>query len=288
MSLNDKNFIQKAFDITKENIILAQPLIIFMIVLSFTLAGLSMQANRAAYMIFAVANILLCTAFFAGWFYMIKQGIYLDKRVQNGEYKKAEERAAASMALGKEFFPGVGEYFLPVTMTLAVYTIVFLGIIFLFYKIGLNILPHPHIDLNKFAEAVNSPPAEMQKYVYSLSIEQLRALNLWMLYAGSVFCAVSFLTMFWFPAIFDKKSEKQEFFLLVPFLSFKRNLVFLFKNFLGSVGIMIFLFVLNTVLSVLSVIFNLNIILAIAGLIISFYFMTYALVLIFLYYEERK
>lgn len=288
MSLTDKNFIQKAFEITKENIILAQPLIIFMIVLSFTLAGLSMQTNKIAYFVFTIANILLCTAFFAGWFYMIKQGIYLDKRIQNGEYKKTEERAAASMALGKEFFPGVGEYFLPVTLTLILYFAVILGAFFLFYKLGLNILPHPHIDLNKFAAVANSTPVEMQKFVYSLSTEQLKAINLWMLYAGSVFTAISFVTMFWFPAIFDTTSDKKEFFLLTPFISFKKNIVFIFKNFLGSVGIMIFLFVLNFVLSLLSVIFNLNIILSIVGLIISFYFMTYAIVLIFLYYEERK
>ena len=288
MSLSDKNFIQKAFDITKENIILAQPLIIFMIVLSFTLAGLAMQANRSSYMVFSVANILLCTAFFAGWCYMIKQGIYLDKRVQNGEYKKSEERAAASMALGKEFFPGVGEYFLPMTLTTAVYSIVFFSAAFLFYKLGLNILPHPHLDLNKLYAVMNSSPVEMQKFVYSLSYEQLRAINLWVLYAFSVFCALTFVTMFWIPAVFDTNPDKKEFFLWSPFLSFKRNVVFLLKNFFGSVGILVFLFVLNTILSLFSIIFNLNIILSIVGLIISFYFMTYAIVLIFLYYEERK
>ena len=67
MSLNNINFIKKSFDITKENIVLAQPLIIFMIVLSFTLAGLGMQTNRILFYVFLVANIsLVCVIFTKG------------------------------------------------------------------------------------------------------------------------------------------------------------------------------------------------------------------------------
>ncbi len=285
---SNSNFIQKAFDITRENLILAQPLIIFMIVLSFTLAGLAMQSNKITYYVFAVANILLSTAFVAGWFYMIKQGIYFNKRIENGEYRKPEERASASFALGKEFFPGVGEYFLPATFTTAVYLVVAAIVTFLIYKAGIHFLPNPDIDINKLYAASNSTPAEMKNFVLSLSFEQIKALNLWIYYIGLSFFIFSFLTLFWFPAVFDINSEKKEFFLFTPFLAFKRNIVFIFKNFLGSFGIMLFLLFLNTILSLFSVIFNLNIILAIIGLLVSFYFMTYVVVLIFLYYETRK
>ena len=128
----------------------------------------------------------------------------------------------------------------------------------------------------------------MKNFVLSLSFEQIKALNLWIYYIGLSFFIFSFLTLFWFPAVFDINSEKKEFFLFTPFLAFKRNIVFIFKNFLGSFGIMLFLLFLNTILSLFSVIFNLNIILAIIGLLVSFYFMTYVVVLIFLYYETRK
>lgn len=286
--MSSNNFIQKAFEITKENIILAQPLVIFMIVLSFTLAGLAMQANRAAYIVFAVSNVLLCTAFFAGWFYMVKQGIYLGKRIDNGEYKAPEDRAAASLALGKEFFPGVGEYFLPMTLTIAIYTAAYIALTFGALKLGMQILPHINIDLKELMAAANSTPVQMQKYVLGLGYEQLKAINIWMLYLGGILTLFTFFTMFLFPAVYDDNAEKRELFLLAPFKALWRNLRFIFKNFFGSLGIIVFLFFLNTVLSLLSVVFNLNIILAIVGLIISFYFMTYAIVLIFLYYEDRK
>lgn len=277
-------YIQKAFNITKNNIIIAQPLVIFMLIITLTTAALTQQTNKIAYIIFAAANVLLCTAFFAGWFYMIKKAVEHNKKVENNEYKDDKEAAEASFALGKEFFPGVGEYFLPMTFTIIAYVVVYALLLFFSYKSGLRFLPHPHINWTEFMTAANSTPMEMQKYVMTLSFDQLKAINLWMLFLGGAASVFAFLTMYLFPAVYDKK----EFFILTPFSAFNRNLIFVFKNFFGSFAIIVFLFFLNMFLSVLSIFFSINIILAIAGLIISFYFMTYAVVLIFLYYEEKK
>lgn len=282
--MENKNIIQKAFDITKENIILAQPLILYLLAASFTFTGLAMQSNRLAYIVFLITNILLFTAFLAGWFSMIKQGILLNRRIENGEFQKAEDRAAASWDLGKAFFPGVGDYFLQVTLTTLAYVAIFVLLAYVFFKLGQNYLPHHVLNLQKINTLANSSPAEIQKFVYGLSYEQLKAINIWMLYLSSVAFGYTFITLFLFPAIFDQKES----FWLAPIKSFYRNILFLFKNFLGAVGIILFLLVLNTFISILSVIFNLNIVLSIIGLIISFYFTTYAVVLIFLYYDERK
>lgn len=286
--MENKSIIQKAFDITKENIILAQPLVLYLLAASFTLAGLAMQSNKLAYIVFFTTNLLLFTAFLAGWFSMIKQGILLNRRIENGEFQKAEDRAAASWDLGKAFFPGVGDNFLKVTLTTLAYTLIFALLAYAFYKLGQNYLPNQVLNLQKINTLANSSPAEIQKFVYGLSYEQLKAINIWMLYLGSVSFGYTFITLFWFPAIFDAQDNQKESFWLTPIKSFYRNIVFLFKNFLGSLGIILFLLILNTFISVLSVIFNLNIILSIVGLIISFYFATYAVVLIFLYYDERK
>lgn len=281
------SYIQKAFNITKENIIIAQPLIIFLLIISFTLGALTQQTNKIYYLVFSTANLLLCTAFFAGWFYMIKKAIFHNKRAENNEYRNNEDKIAASNALGKEFFPGVGEHFLSITYTTIVYIIVYGLLMFVSYKAGLELLPNPHVNMQDFMAAANSTPAEMHKYVYSLSFEQLKAMNMWMLFIGGILSAFTFLTMFLFPAVYDKKETGFKM-LLTPFIAFNRNLVFIFKHFIGSLGILIFLFFLNIVFSVLSLLFSINIILSIIGLIISFYFMTYAVVLIFLYYEENK
>lgn len=279
-----KNMIKKAFDMVKDNIILAQPLVIFLVIISLTTAGLYKQTNHVAFLFILIANILLITAFFSGWFYMIKKGATHMKKVENEEYKNDEEKTAASFGLIKEFFPGVGEYFIPMSFTIITYCVVYALIIFLCIKLGLRFLPDPHIDYNKIMSFSGSSMVEIQKYISTFSYAQLKAINLWMLYVGTTSAVFTFLTLFLFPAVYDKK----DFILFAPFTAFNRNLIFIFKNFIGVLGILIFLSVLNFVLSFLSIFFNLNVILSIVGLIVSFYFMTYAVALIFLYYEEKK
>lgn len=44
--------IKKAFDITRDNIVVAQPIVIFMIVISLTTGALYQQTNKIAYMVF--------------------------------------------------------------------------------------------------------------------------------------------------------------------------------------------------------------------------------------------
>ena len=280
-------FIKKAYNITKDNIIAAQPLVIFMLVITLTTSALAVHTNKIAHLIFLIANILLCTAFFAGWFHMINKTIEHYKKAENDEYKNKEEEIKASWALGKEFFNGVGEYFIKTTIATVGYVAVYILILFLCYKMGLQILPHPNIDWAEFMKTANSSPAEMQKYVYSLSFQQIKAINIWILYFGSIAFIYTFLTMFLFPALFDKNYGKENCF-LATFKAFNRNLFFIFKNFADSLLLLIFLGLLNTFLSVISVFFSLNIILSVVGLLISFYFMTYAVILIFLYYDEKK
>lgn len=280
-------YIKKAFSIIKENMILAQPPIFFMIISSITFSALAQQTVKLYYTIFSATNIMLCTAFFAGWFYMIKKGIEHNKKMEQGLYKDDGEKSSASLALGKEFFPGVGIYFPQVTYTTVIYAIVSILLGYLSVKLGMHYLPKPDVNWAEFMAVANSTPAEMQKYVYGLSFEQLKSINLWMLYIGGIFSIFSFFTMFLFPAVMDS-TEKGFKGLLIPFSAFNKNILFVVKNFFGVLGIIVFLFFLNIFMSLLSVIFNMNFILAIIGLILSFYVMTYAVILIFLFYEERK
>ena len=278
------SYIKKAFDITKKNIILIQPLVLFLIIFTFTTSALFQLVHKITYIVFLTTNILLFTAFLSGWFYMIKKAIEFNKRVENGEYKNDKEEAEASLALGKEFFPGVGDFFPAITFTMLCYVTVYFLLIFVGYKSGMIFLPSPDINWNEFNAAANSTPLEMHQYVASLTYDQLKAINMWIFYIGGIISTFTFLTIFLFPAVFDKKEQ----YFFVPFSAFNRNLVFICKNFLGSLGILVFLFLLQLLFSFFSLIFSINIVLSIIGLILSFYYATYAVVLIFLYYESKK
>ncbi len=266
--------IKEAFAVTKNNIILAQPLVVYLIVISLTSAGLSRVPAMPVYWVFFGANILLSTAFFAGWFYMFKKTVEHEKT----EYKTQEEKSIASVKLIKHFFPGVGEYFLPVTAGILLYTVGFALVLYLGFEAGTYFLSNPHIDFAKIMAA--QTPDQMQDYLMTLKPVQIKLLNLWFIYLGGISFVYTLLTMFWFPAmLFESKN---------PFLALWANFKFVFRNFFGSLGIVSYLFLMNFVVSGINALSGINIVLSIISLVITFYFMTYCLVLLFLYYGEKR
>lgn len=266
--------IKQAFKVTKDNIILAQPLVLYLVVVSLTSAGLSRVPASPVFSVFFGANILLSTAFFAGWFYMCAKTVEHEKT----EYKSPEEKSIASVKLIKNFFPGVGEYFLSVTSAILLYTGIFAIILYLAFKAGTHFIPNPYINFAKIMAA--QTPAQMQDYIMTLTPVQIKLLNLWFMYMGGVSFVYTFLTMFWFPAlIFDTKN---------PFSAFWKNLKFIFKNFFGALGIVAYLYFMNFIVSAINAVSGVNIVLSIISLVVTFYFMTYCIVLIFLYYGEKR
>ena len=153
--------IKRAFNITKENIILAQPLVLYLVVVSFTSASLTRVLDSWAFWVFFCANILLSTAFFAGWFYMCKKTVEHEQT----EYKTQEEKSVESVKLIKTFFPGVGEYFWPVSAGILLYSGTFALIMYFGFKLGAHILPNPYVNFAKIMSA--QMPAQMQEYLMS-------------------------------------------------------------------------------------------------------------------------
>ena len=273
--------IKKAFDITRDNIVTAQPLIVFLLIISLTSIGLAQQSNKIAFIVFFISNFLLTTAFLAGWFFMIKKTIEQSKI----EYEKPEEKAAASSGLLKEFFPGVAAYFAPVTAVFLIYTLLSAGIIYLVgFEWGLGYLETHNVHVNEIYQAAMQSQQALEKYLYSMTFGQLQAINIWMTALTFSAALFSFFTLFWFPSLFYL--EKINF--LSPFISFRKNIKFLFKNFLGAFGIMCFLSILNFIVFAINAIFSINIILSIIAFFIMFYFATYYMILIFLYYDSKQ
>lgn len=273
--------IKKAFNLTRENIVVAQPLIVFMLVISLTSVALAQQSNKIAFIVFFVSNFLLTTAFLAGWFYMIKKSVELSKV----EYEKPEERAAASFDLLKDFFPGVSAYFVPVTVVFLIYTVLSAGLVYLVgVEWGLGYLASYDVHVDKIYQAAAQSQQALEKFLYSMTFGQIQAINYWMLAVTFAAAVYNFFTMFWFPALIY--SEKINF--GAPFSSFWKNLKFLFKNFFGSLGILCFLAILNFIVLIINAIFSINIILSVIAFFIMFYFVTYYVVLIFLYYDSKQ
>ena len=191
--------IKKAFDITRDNIVTAQPLIVFLLIISLTSIGLAQQSNKIAFIVFFISNFLLTTAFLAGWFFMIKKTIEQSKI----EYEKPDEKAAASFGLLKEFFPGVAAYFAPVTAVFLIYTLLSAGIIYLVgFEWGLGYLETHNVHVNEIYQAAMQSQQALEKYLYSMTFGQLQAINIWMTALTFSAALFSFFTLFWFPSLF--------------------------------------------------------------------------------------
>lgn len=269
-------YFTKAFKITNDNIILTTPLVLFLFLLSIYV-GIAQNApeNKASAILLFVTILFMLSAFFAGWLYMVKKAIDLDKQ----EFIMAEDKAKASLALLKDLPVGIGEYFLSFIGAFILYTGLFLLLFSIGYHVGLHFIGKIDLSINELRMAFGSPES-MKTLVSSLTTEQLTRLNAWnMLFLG-LMAVYSFITMFWAAEIVTKTKN--------ALFAFFRALRFTFKNLLPSIILFVYLSVLNFVVSMINAIAMINPITYFISMLIYFYFFVYVVVLIFLYYDREN
>ena len=273
--MNVSTAIKKSFGIVWRNLILTQPPILFLLIMSLLLGGFNrFNANSMVFAIFGSSLIFLGIAFFAGWFLMAKKTIAfeLDDSIN------AEEKAINSFGLVKHFFPGVGEYFLSILGGTIIFTIASIVASYFAFKIGVNYFGTLDIDfLRKSLELTNAN--DMHLYLSSLSEDKLLPILNWFLYLFVLQTIAQLLIMWWIPALFYKTKN--------PLKALLFNFKFLFKHFFASVGIILFLVVLNIAISLVSSIFGQNSILSLISFLLFFFYVTYYVVVIFLYYGQN-
>lgn len=269
-------YFQQAFKITNENIILTTPLVLFLFILNIYLGfAHNAPSNLPALALLLCTTIFMISAFFSGWFFMVKQAVRLDKQVFMAE----EEKAKASFNLLKEIPIGIGEYFIPFIGVLILYTLLFTLFLFFAFKVGMHYIGDLGIKLDLLKTAFSSSK-EMKDLILSLSTSQLTRLNTWNLLFIATMSVFSFITMFWPMQVVANTKN--------PALALMKSLSFLFKNFLGALVLFVYISFLNFTVSFLSALATINQILYFVSMLIYFYFVVYIIVLLFLYYDERS
>lgn len=268
-------YFTKAFKITNENIILTTPLVLFLFLLSIYL-GVARNApeNLPSVILLLITSLFMLSAFFAGWFFMVKRSIDLDRQ----EFIIDEDKAKASFNLIKELPVGIGEYFFSFIGGLILYTGLALLLFFIAYEIGLHFIGKVGVGLLQLKMALSSPVA-MKTLVSSLSTEQLAKLNSWNFLLLSVMAVFSFITLFWAAQVVIKTKN--------PLIAFFKALSFTFKNFLSSIILFTYISIINFIISFINAIATLNPIVYFISMLIYFYFVVYVVVLIFLYYDSE-
>lgn len=268
-------YFSKAFKITNENIILTTPLVLFLFIFSIYLSiAKNAPETFPSAILLILTTLFMFGAFFAGWFFMVKKALDLDKQ----EITVEEEKAKASFSLLKEIPVGVGEYFLPYTFGLILYTGLILVLLYLAYQIGLHFIGNVGITLNELRIALNSPAA-MKSLVSSLSVAELTKLNTWNVLFLSFMGLFSFLTMFWGAHIVIKNKN--------PLMALFQSIGFIFKNLLPSIILFVYISFINFLVSLVNATSTINAILYFISMVIYFYFVVYVVVLVFLYYDSE-
>lgn len=270
--------IQNSFNLLRDNIILVQPLIIYMLIVGI-LAKPSIITTFPSFpaILLLVCIFLTTTAFLSGWFYINR--IAVDHK--NDTYETPEEKSLASFSLLKQFFTGVGDYFVPVTFTFIFYIVVLALFSFISYKIGVHFIGKPQLDSETLKHLSTQSYADLYGYFSSKKMTDQHLLNIynWSIYFSFLSLLFSVLTIFWYPVLFYKTKN--------PIVSFFSNLKFMFVNFFDVVIIVFFLAFLNIILSFLNVFANMNIVFSVISLILMLFYMNYYILLVFLYYEEK-
>ena len=269
--------ISKAFELLRDNIVIVQPLIFYLLILGVVSRPITVDGTFTYASIFAIIIVILFTsAFLAGWFYIVKLALsYRDK-----VYETIEEKNIASLSLLKQFFTGVGDYFLPVLGAFVIYVLMFIAFSFASYKLGLHYIGKL-ILTPELIKALNSGSyADITAVINSVdSIQSLKTMSYWGFYITALSFIFSFLTLFYGPVLlYDTKNP-----LKALFINFK----FLFSNFVGSFAIMLFLTFLNLIISLFNLLSATNVFFSIISLLIMFLYMSYQVMLVFLYYEEK-
>lgn len=269
-------YFSKAFKITNENIILTTPLVLFLFILSIYF-GVAKNApeNLASAVLLLITTLFMFSAFCAGWFYMVKKAIDLDKQ----EFIIDEEKAKGSFNLIKEVPVGIGEYFFSFVGGIILY----MGLITLMsvvaYVIGLHLIGQVGVSLVELKMALSSSVA-MKSLVSSLSSEQLVKLNAWNFLVVFVMSVFSFITMFWSAQIVMKNKNS--------FIAFFQALSFTFKNFFSSIVLFIYISFVNFAVSLINAVAVVHPILYFVSMLVYFYFVVYVVVLVFLYYDSEN
>ncbi len=259
-----------ALKISYVNIIVATPLLLFLLILNIYLI-VAKNAVRAlpSTILFFVTLFLMVSAFLAGWFYMIKVSV--------DNYRNNVEKDINSFTLLREFPSGIAEYIKPFLGFSLLY-VLFADISFItVYYVGLKLIGSVGISFTQFVAATEAPVA-MQALLESLTKAQLLKINYWYLL---VVCSVqifSLLTMFWpIELMYSTRN---------PIIAFLKSILRIFTNpqvILLFIGINI----INFVLMLFNYIAMFNPITYFIMTVVFFSFIVYVFVLLFLYYEEK-
>ena len=274
------NIFKQAAKITNYNIILAIPLIVFVKLLDlYSLYSRNTVDSTDELILASVTVLFMSGAFFASWFYMVKEAIDLSKQV----FVLDADRAKATINLFKALPVGIGKYFLSFV---GFYIILFFIQVFatpVVYLLGVNIIGGLDTESMQNLQVIAMDPSitnqSMAAFIDKLAPEQIIFFGKWSLLFMLITSIIMYLLMFWIPEIIYKTPN--------PIVALWRSVVKLFKDFFSSFRFFISIWLMGFALLFLNTFAVINPLAYIIMNIILFYFTVFVVVAIFLYYDKK-
>ena len=264
--------IKKSFDCIISNPSITLFLVLYLIASSILAAIIMSATTKIIAQILVLCLLALILVFLSGWFKIIKEST---------EKEKIKDKNFYAI-----FLEGIGEGIVPVSIGALLYIVFVFVSILVAQVVAYNVFG----DINFFMEELNKISTEqynIAQYINSLDINKQYTLYGWNICIMVSVLIFNFLSMFYFPAILSSNKK----IILRPFIAIWDSLKFLFKNFFATVFIGLYLCILNMAIAFLKFLnarFLQNQIVSVILLLIYIYFISYAVMLIFNYYEAKN
>lgn len=190
--------LKKSFDILWQNSVIIQPFILFMFLISILLGSINNLKDGFSPLLigFLISAFALFCAFLAGWFQLFQAAIRnYSKNVS------PTERAELSLASFREFLPAVGRFFIPVTMTMILYILLFFAVLKLTLFLGTKYIGFTENISPAKLVGLFGDNTKIYSFVESLSELDRYKLFQWDLFMLFMMGSFSYVTMFWFQAV---------------------------------------------------------------------------------------
>ncbi len=256
--------IKKSFDILVKNSAIMQPLILFLLIFMIFSGFLGMRIFLNP---FILLLLLMFSAFLSGWLNIIKYAVDNYKPFDKNGINYSMEVANYNIETMKRFFSGVGEYFISILCFVIICIFIFAGVSFS----AQYFFP---VNQQELLNAINDNTAFM-----AFMKTNLKIICFYLLYFFSVLVLIRFLLLFWLPSMYYKVKN--------PFTTIFSSIVFLFRNFMYSLGIFSFIFACTFIVSFIGLFLMPFRILSLLFFIVQIYFQAFVWIFTFCAYKEK-
>lgn len=270
-----KKNIQKAYKILRNNLLYFQPLLIYMMIISFALPIIiSAKVFVHPKIVLTISMLLLTVANIAGWFHINKLAVK-----SYNEDDEPDVVAEKNITNFKTYFAGVGENFGKVLFGGIIFAVFYSIAVFGLLKLCMLSFGEPVIAFQFKEMAELKTVQDFTNFFAAFSQKDVLIFKLWLLvifFAGVLFNFFGFL---YFTVLIFEKDD--------PFISLLNMLKFFFKNIFGSISVIAYMLLLYFILNILSLFVGATSFgFAILMILLAVYF-NYYLLLVFCFYDEK-